>query len=401
MGRTFWIPCVTRILAEIDNASASVQAAEFQLDTAVGEGQHAASELVRYALRCVAGKGRLQKVQEFGGAAGPLAALLDEGADGFDDRVGRRRWSEGLMHFLFGTAKRGAGGHGPSERVGAFSRGQVHLGEARESGANGGAEGSENGWPSLVESGEEGGFGNATGRREGRKSDNEGALGEVGRTGPSGGDVEEHGALVVLQQRLGSGPGGLVGGCAETGGEAAEGIGEGRGEGGDVVEGEDPVVAGEGEEIADGGGDGGEGRGAGIDEIAEEAGGEGLAGGGGTLEDEEGVGSMGAEGGEEPGEAAEPGGAGGEVEAGAKGLKSRGRGLGARGQGSSGRGSRGQGPGVRGAGTGGRGFRRRRLGCGEWDGGAGSLEERLVAGGGLPTVGRDLDKLAIGIAEVE
>jgi len=151
MGRAFWIPCVTRILAEIDNASASVQTAEFQLDTGVGEGQHAASELVRYALRCVAGEGRLQKVQELGGAAGPLAALLEEGADGFDHRVRRRQRSEGLLHFLFGTAKRGAGSHGPSNRVGAFSRWQVHLGEAAEGGANGGAEGGEDGRPSLVE----------------------------------------------------------------------------------------------------------------------------------------------------------------------------------------------------------------------------------------------------------
>jgi len=135
----------------------------------------------------VAGKGRPQKVQELGGAAGPVAALLDEGADGFDHGVGRRRWSEGLLHFLFGTAKRGAGGHGPSERLGAFSRGQVHMGEAVEGGADGGAERSEDGRPSLVEIGEEGGFGNATGRREGRKSDDEGALSEVGRTGPPAG----------------------------------------------------------------------------------------------------------------------------------------------------------------------------------------------------------------------
>ena len=62
------------------------------------------------------------------------------------------------------------------------------------------------------------------------------------------------------------------------------------------------------------------GRGAGIDDGAEDAGGEGFAGAGGALEDEEGERSGGAEGGEEPGEAAEPGGAGGEVEAGAEGV---------------------------------------------------------------------------------
>jgi len=131
-------------------------------------------------------------------------------------------------------------------------------------------------------------------------------------------------------------------------------------------------MAGEGEEVADGGGDGGEGRGAGVDHGAEHAGGEGFAGAGGTLEDEEGEWSVGAEGGEKPGEAAEPGGAGGEVEAGAEGVQgAKGRGLGAG------------------------------LGCGERDGGAGGLEEDAGAGGGLPSVGRDLDILAIRVGEIE
>jgi hypothetical protein len=54
-----------------------------------------------------------------------------------------------------------------------------------------------------------------------------------------------------LLERLGGGSGGFAEGDAEAGGEAAEGVGELGGEGGNVVEGEDPVVASEREEVAD------------------------------------------------------------------------------------------------------------------------------------------------------
>ena len=90
------------------------------------------------------------------------------------------------------------------------------------------------------------------------------------------------------------------------------------------------------------------------------------------MEDEEGEGSVGAEGGEEPGEAAEPIGAGGEVEAGAEGVEGRGGSI------------------VRG-----------RDGGGEGGGGAGGLEESLGAGGDSPAAGGDFDELAVGIGEVE
>ena len=159
---------------------------------------------------------------------------------------------------------------------------------------------------------------------EGREGDGEGAFGEAGRARPALGDGEDHGSFVVMQQGVGGGPGGFVDGGAETGGETAEGIGEGRGEGGDVVQGEDPVVAGEDVEITRGGGNGGKGRGTGVEERAEDTGGEGFAGSVGALEDEEGEGSFGAEGGEEPGEDLEPGGAGGEVEDGAEGANRHG-----------------------------------------------------------------------------
>jgi hypothetical protein len=90
-----------------------------------------------------------------------------------------------------------------------------------------------------------------------------------------------------------------------------------------VIEGEDPVVTDKGEEVVDTGGVGGEGRGAGVDERPENTRGERFAGAGRTLEDEDGEGSRRAEGGEEPGEATEPGGAGRKVEAGAEGVERR------------------------------------------------------------------------------
>jgi len=220
---------------------------------------------------------------------------------------------------------------------------------------------------------------------EGRECDDEGAFGDIGGAGPALSDGEQDGAPDILLERFGGGAEGLAEGGAETGGEAAEGIGELRGEGRNVVEGEDAVVAGEGEEVADGGRDGGEGSGAGIDHGAEDAGGEGFAGAGGTLEDEEGEGSVGAESGQEPGKAAKPGGAGREIEAGAEDFQSRGQarqsasGIGAGGQGSF---------------RGGHGF-------GEGVGGAGDLEENGGAGGGLPASGRDFDKLFFGVGEVE
>jgi len=61
-----------------------------------------------------------------------------------------------------------------------------------------------------------------------------------------------------LLERFGGVRYALAEGCAEAGGEAAKGIGELGGEGGNMVKAEDPVVTGESEEVADGGRDGGE-----------------------------------------------------------------------------------------------------------------------------------------------
>jgi hypothetical protein len=191
-------------------------------------------------------------------------------------------------------------------------------GRAAERARKGGADGAEDAREGVLVDGGEVVF--SLMELEGREVDGEGAVGEVGGAGPAIGDGEEDRALAAFLERLGGG--GLVAhGEADAGGEAAEGIGDRRLERGDVVEGEDPVVAGGGLEVADGDGDGGEdGRGV-VDEGAEEAGGHGLAGAGRALQDEDGERAVGAEGGDEPSERAEPVGAGGEVEEGVEGVE--------------------------------------------------------------------------------
>jgi hypothetical protein len=135
-------------------------------------------------------------------------------------------------------------------------------------------------------------FGAAGGIGEGREGDDEGAGGEIGRGLPAIGDGEQDGALDVELDRLALAW--LAVGDADAAGEAAEGVGDLGGEGGDVVEGEDPVEAGEGEEFAGGGGKRGEGRSRGIDDGAEDAGGDGFAAAGRAAEDEDGIGAAGA-----------------------------------------------------------------------------------------------------------
>src|ERR1019366_8298512 len=103
-------------------------------------------------------------------------------------------------------------------------------------------------------------------------------------------------------------------------------------------------------------------------------GGEGFAAAGRTTEDEDGIGAVCAEGGEEPGEAAEPIGGtwGAEVEGGAEGLEG--------------------GIGCLGVGL---------FGGGEWAGGGGGFEGDAFAGGYGPALGGDFDELAFGVGEGE
>jgi hypothetical protein len=146
----------------------------------------------------VASDDRLEKLQELGGAAGEVAALLDEVTDGFGHgvRIGK---SEGLAHFFLGAAKGGAGGHGPGERVGASSGGRVDVVHTAESDGDGGAQRGDDFRPSVFENGQEAVFGEGG---EGREGDGEGAAGEVGGARPAVGDGEEDGALVVLLERF-------------------------------------------------------------------------------------------------------------------------------------------------------------------------------------------------------
>ena len=88
-----------------------------------------------------------------------------------------------------------------------------------------------------------------------------------------------------------------------AGGEAADGIGDVRRHGGDVIEDEHVVVPGEAEKIALVAGMAADGRRGGIDEGAKHAGEQRFTAGVRALEYEDGVRSGGAERGEKPGEA--------------------------------------------------------------------------------------------------
>ena len=315
-----------------------------------------------------------EESEEGGGGAGPVAGFGEEGIEELEQ--GRRRGGsgEGFLHFGLGVTEGGGGGERPGEGVGvAEVAGELDFGAATEGGTEGGAEGAEHGGVGGGELVEDFGFGPEAVRGEIGEGDGEGAAGEVGSGGPLGGDGKDGGTADELEE----GVAGRVGGSdfggegAGAGGEAAEGIVERRGEGGDVVEGEEPVVAGHREQLAGTVGERGEGCGSGIDEVAEEAGGEGFAGAGRALDDQEGAGTEGAEGGEEPSEAAEPAGARREVEAGTKGVQGRGGAIGVVGRDR------------------------------EFEGGAAGFEEGVFAGGDDPAVGRDFDELAFFVSEIE
>jgi hypothetical protein len=262
-----------------------------------------------------------QEGKQVGGGAGPAGRAVEEGVYGIDQGV---RWGRGIErfpHLRRGAIQSGGGGLSPGEGGGVAGSVGGGWGRGRQSVTYGRAEGTED----LGEDGMDdvGDFvlGAAGGIVERREADGEGAGGEVGRGRPGIGDGEEDGALEVDLERFALAR--LAVGDAGTAGEAAEGIDSSRGEVGDVVEGEDPVEAGESEEFTGGGRKRGEGRGGGIYQGTEDAGGDGLAAAGRAAEDEDGVGPAGAQGGEEPGEAAEPiGGVGSaEVEGGAKGVE--------------------------------------------------------------------------------
>ena len=274
-------------------------------------------------------------------------------------------------HFLFGATEGGRGGHRPGEGVGAAAGDAVHLGQAAEGGADGVAEGGEDAGASLREKELEMGLGAAVGGGKWGEIETKGAGGEVAGAGEAVGDGEDGGTLAILEDGRGGAGRDFAEGEAGAGGQAAEGVGKGGGEGGDVIEGEDPVVLREGGKFARGRGGWGEQGGTGVDQPAKDAGGHGLAGSGRAPEDEGREGAKGAEGRQEPGEATEPVGAGGQVEDRAEFLEG---------------GGRAGGTGLRG---------------GERVGEAGGFDVDIGGGGGAPAGGGDFDELAIGIGKVE
>jgi hypothetical protein len=195
--------------------------------------------------------------------------------------------------------------------------------------------------------------------------------GDVFRADELSGNGEDEGTAVVHFDGLGAAAAEFfVETMAEAGAEPAEGISDIGREPRDVIEGDDPVPAGETGDLARGGGSGGEGSGGGIDQGAEDTGGEGLAGAGRSLEDEDGMGSIGLEGGQQPGEAAAPA-LGGDIETGAQGFE-------------------------RGERITGRLFRRGNGTCG-----GGGLEGDGTLRLQLPAPGCDLDDIAAGVGKVE
>jgi hypothetical protein len=201
--------------------------------------------------------------------------------------------------------------------------------------------------------------------------DDEGAGGEFGWEDEVLGDGDEDGAAEELLN--GFAAAGFGDGDAGAGGEATERVAEVRSEAGDVIEGEHPILAGKGEELAGGARGGCELGDAGIDEHAENAGGERFAGRGGAAQDEDGEGALGAEGTEQPGEAAKPGGGigGAKTEKSAEVVES-----------------------IGGGGVGG-------LGREQGEGGVGGFEGRAVGGGDAVAGGIDFDELTGRVGEVD
>jgi len=189
-----------------------------------------------------------QKGGEIGSGSGPSRALVEDGAQGFQERDRRWRDFEGAAHVVFGAAERRSGGDGAGESGGvAGGVGRDGYGRAEYS-ADGVAEGAEDASEALIDYGEDRLLGAAGGGREAGQSDSEGAGDKVGRRSEIGGDGEEDGALDP--ELDGFAVAGLAAGNARPAGKTAESVGDLGRKGRDVIESEDPVVAGELEQLA-------------------------------------------------------------------------------------------------------------------------------------------------------
>ncbi len=160
-------------------------------------------------------------------------------------------------HGRRGNIQGGCRGNGPGEGVGVAGRGREGRGGGCEDLRDGRVDGAEDLREGLKQDAVHVAFGKARGVVERRHGDGEGAGSDFGWRRPGIGGGEEDGApeeeLHVFEGA------GFADGDAGATGKLAEGGGDGRGDGADVVEGEEPVLAGEGEEFAGGGGHDGEG----------------------------------------------------------------------------------------------------------------------------------------------
>jgi hypothetical protein len=143
-------------------------------------------------------------------------------------------------------------------------------GGSAQGGAQEGIDGAEYRRQGIAEGLEEIVLGALAGGRDGREIDGKGAGCEIFGAGPTRSDGQEDGAFEGLLGGQGvTASEFLVKRRAETGGgQPAEGIGDGGGQPGDVIEGDDPVAAGERDQLADGAGRAGERHGSGIHEGA-------------------------------------------------------------------------------------------------------------------------------------
>ena len=229
---------------------------------------------------------------------------------------GRNSGFKGLAHFVFGAAEGGCGGEGPGEGVCTAAGYVFRFGQTANGGAGSSGKSGEDFGPRSGELGNERHLCALLVVGQRCEVEWERLLGEWFGALPLIGDGQHDGAPKELQERLGGGHTSLAGSDAHAAGEAADRTGHCGRELRDLVEGEDPGVACEVEELGDSGGIFQDWRGGGIDERAQKAHRHTLAGTGRALDGEDGDGPVSAEGGEEPRLGPEPVGVGGGIDEG-------------------------------------------------------------------------------------
>ena len=207
-------------------------------------------------------------LEEVGGGASPGGLIFEKLGDGVEDRRGR-----GLVEGSDdGFRLIRESGSGPVGGVGVlWCRVEARGGVVGKSGARGIAEHGEDLGAKRFEFGPEIGFGATRGGSGWCEADGNGARGQrfVGIPAGGGGDddwpveFEWKGLAVVTFFAIEKS-------CA--GGQTAQGVGKARANGADVIESENPIVLGDGEEFFDGVGKREEGSGRWVDQGAQHAG---------------------------------------------------------------------------------------------------------------------------------